>query len=162
MYVGQDHVMASRDQADAGNGQRAFWMFLLFLLVGPFFGGLAGAVLFAVGGLIGIAPEPFYGKSFTEVAPHITPIGITAFVWSAIPSAFTAIALVPLVLKTGTVGFLMTAAIGVIAFTAAILIVPFPTGGVQPLLAFVAGCIAVASRQVLLQGGILKPDLAAT
>lgn len=151
--------MAVPGHQDVGNGQRAFWMLLFYMLIGPVLGGLAGAALFAGGAIFGVAPEPFYGKPFADVAPNIVPIGIMALVWSVIPSVFTAVGLFPTVLKSGTVGFLMAAAVGVIAFTAAILIFPFPTGGVQPLIAFIAGCIAVACRALLLRGGIIKREV---
>ncbi|MEO0729184.1 MAG: hypothetical protein AAFY64_02240, partial [Pseudomonadota bacterium] len=99
--------MANDKAAEVGNGQRAFWTLLFFMLVGPALGGLATAGLFSIGAVAGLAPEPFTGKPLAQVAPHIVPIAITGFVWSAIPAAFTGIAIFPMVLKTGTVSFFM-------------------------------------------------------
>lgn len=144
------------------NGQRAFWMFLAFMLVAPFFGGLAGAAMIAVAWGAGIAPETFAKMPFGEFQTHIAPIGVTAFVWSVIPAALTAVSLVPTVLKNGSVSLFMAGAVGVIAFTAAILLFPFPTVGMQPVIMFAAGLISVAVRSMLINVNILKPEPPAT
>lgn len=141
------------------NGQRALWTFLFFMLVMPFFGALAAAVLLLVGIMIGQAPGFLADMPLPEAYAQIAPLGITAFVWNVIPSAMTAIAILPTVLKRGTLGSFTAGACGVIAFTAAILLFPFPTGVWQPLLAFVAGLVAVACQQLLKRIGVLGTDV---
>lgn len=148
--------------ADGGisNGQRAFWMVLFYMLVGPFFGALAAAMMFTLSLLVGAPPEPFASQSLAEAADKIGPVAVASFVWSAIPAALAALGMVMMVIKRGTIGPFVAGAVGVIAFTAAIVVFPFPTGGWQPLIAFVAGLVSLACRQVLVAGGILKraPD----
>lgn len=144
------------DDANAvSNGQRALWTFLMFMLVMPFFGALVAVALLALGIVTGQAPGPYEKLALSEALAKLAPFGITAFVWSVIPSALTAVAVVPTVLKRGTLGWFMAGACGVIAFTAAIVLFPFPTGVWQPLLAFMAGVVAVLCRNLLIRGGIL-------
>jgi hypothetical protein len=150
------------DAADheISNAQRTFWMALFYLLIMPFFGAIAGVALLALALAFGMPPEPFTGKAFADVAPQFGRIFTVAFIWSVIPSAFTMLGLVPFVLKSGTTTVFMAGAIGVIAFTFAIVIFPFDTAGFQPLVAFIAGLISVACQQVLRRGGILKSPVA--
>ncbi len=152
--------MAKPDEG-ISNGQRALWTFLLYMLIAPFFGALAAVVLLAVGILLGQAPGPFGQISQSDAFAQLGPIGVTAFVWSVIPAALTAIAVLPTVLKHGTLGWFMAGAVGVICFTAAILLFPFPTGGFQPVIAFLAGLIAVFCRNLLIRAGILKREAVA-
>ena len=155
--VEPDRDPGSQDD-QISNGQRAFWMFLAFMLVAPFFGGLAGAAMLALAWAVGLAPETFAKMPLAEFQTHIAPVGVTAFVWSVIPAALTAVSLVPTVLKSGSVSLFMAGAVGVIAFTAAILLFPFPTAGFQPVIMFASGLIAVAVRTMLINVGILKPE----
>lgn len=141
------------------NGQRALWTVLFFTLVMPFFGAMAAVVLLVIGIAIGQVPGPLAEMPRAEAYAQIAPLGIAAFVWCAIPSALTAVAILPTVLKHGTVGWFMAGACGVITFTAAILLFPFPTGIWQPLLAFVSGLVAVVCQQLLRRIGVLGTDV---
>ncbi|MEM7778488.1 MAG: hypothetical protein AAF732_23150 [Pseudomonadota bacterium] len=147
--------MADRSD-EVSNGQRALWTFLFYMLVMPLIGAITAIVLLLVAVVIGQAPGPFAKAATSDALNQLGGFGVLAFVWCVIPSAFTAIAVVPAVWKHGTVGWFMAGACGVIAFTAAILIFPFPTGIWQPLLAFAAGLVAVICRQILLRGGIIR------
>ena len=145
---------------EISNGQRALWTGLFYLLIMPFFGMLAGVALLVIALLAGIPPEPFKGQSFSAVSPQLGMAASVIFIWSVIPSAFTMLGLIPFVLKSGTTTVFMAGAIGVIAFTFAIVIFPFDTVGFQPVVAFIAGLVSVACQQVLRRGGILKAPVA--
>jgi hypothetical protein len=77
------------------------------------------------------------------------------FVWSAIPAAIAALALVVVVLLRGSFGWLEAAAAGIAGFMLAILASPGALGKGVPFFAFVAGLVAVGVRQILVAGRIL-------
>jgi hypothetical protein len=131
------------------NAERALWMVLITSLATPFFAGLAAAALALVAPLI-------------EALPVITKqaaggFAISVFAWSALPSTIAAIGLTPYVLQEGTYGWLHAAVAGVLAFGASAVIAPFEGGAAMPLLAFLAGATAIAVRDMLIRGRILKP-----
>jgi hypothetical protein len=80
-----------------------------------------------------------------------------AFAWSALPATIAAIGLTPYVLSQGRYDWLHAAVAGVAAFGISAVILPIGAGPEMPLLAFLAGVIAVAIRAMLIRGGILKP-----
>lgn len=140
---------------EVGNGQRAFWTFLFYTLCGPFFAALAYAA-FAI-----LAPPLQLGALLPPGTPPLGEAVAAIFVWSALPAALTALAVIPIVVRRGTYGWVIAAAAGVIAFAAAVAIAPFDHRDALPALAFAAGLISLAVRSVLLTAGIIKPDAAA-
>lgn len=132
------------------NAQRALWALLLILLVAPFFAALVAVTSLLVGALLGV----------TAGSPLVAaPLGVSAlntYVWAVIPSALTAIGLVPLVLKRGAFGWVEAGAMGVVGFAAAQVLVPLPLGQFGSIAAFAFGLVMVAVR-LLLVGKILRP-----
>ncbi len=144
--------MTSNKDEDVSNGQRAFWVFLGFTLVGPFFAALAVVIV------VVLAPVFKFDMLMPSALPPVGEIGLRAFVWSAIPSALAAIAIVPFVLKTGTFSVFVAAASGVIAFTVAALLLPFGYPAMLTVLAILAGLVAIAVRYAMDLGGLLRAD----
>ena len=68
----------------ASNLQRAFWSFLGYMLVGPFFGGLAVAIVLGLAPLLGLA---------ALLPADLPPAGVasvSAFLWSVAPATVAA------------------------------------------------------------------------
>lgn len=131
------------------NLQRALWTFLMLTLVGPFFGALAVAaalILAPVLKLEGLLPAGL---------PPVGPAAVTVFLWSAIPATLAALALVPMVLRRGTFGWIEAAAVGVIAVAAASVLFPIAYPDARAVLMALAGVVAMGLRQVLKQAGII-------
>ena len=135
---------------DVTNAQRALWMVLITSLAAPFFASLIDLALTLASPLFDFALPPRGDKPLGDVA-------VGAFIWSAFPSTFAALALTPLVLQDGTYGWLAAAMAGVIACAAAEFVWPMPDGSSLPVLAFLAGLIAIGMRSLLIHGAILKP-----
>lgn len=131
--------------------QRALWSFLGFTLVGPF---LAALAIVAV--LI-LTPALKLSALLPEVALPIGAAGLATFVWSAVPSALTALALLPSIVKRSTVGATMTAAAAVVAFAAANVVAPVDYPSQLTALALLAGVVSLAVRRLLIAAGILLP-----
>ena len=132
------------------NAQRALWMVLITSLAAPFFASLADVAMTLASPLFDFALPPRGEKPLGEVA-------VDAFVWSAFPATFSALALLPFVLQAGTYSWLHAAIAGVVAFAAAEFVWPVPPGSAPAVLAFLAGMIAILMRAILINGGILKP-----
>ena len=131
------------------NAQRALWTLLIYSLVGPFFAALAVVVLLAVASAFGLADL---------IAGDLPPIGqaaIATFVWAAVPAALTAIVLSAVTLRSGGFGWILAAATAVIAFAIAALLFPFGLEDARPYLAFLAGLVAIAVREVLISARIV-------
>lgn len=140
-----------KQPAAVGNGQRAFWVFLGFTLVGPFF----AALLYAVVALL----APFL-KLSALLPPGLPPLGQAAmaiFVWAAVPSALAAVGLIPMVFRRGGFGPIIAAAAGVIAFAAGNALAPIAYQDYLPALAFAAGLVSLGVRSALLAGNIILP-----
>lgn len=138
---------------DVSNGQRALWMVLITSLAAPFFASLAAVALTSATFVFDFALPSPSEKPLAEVA-------VGAFIWSAFPATVAALALTPFVLQQGTYSWLAAAVAGVLAFTAATIIMPFGGADIQPMLpflAFLAGIIAIIMRAVLMRAKILKP-----
>lgn len=131
--------------------QRALWTFLIYALVGPFFAGLAVAIIVALAPVFGL------GRLLPDGVPALGLAAIGTFVWSILPAVLSGLALAVVTARKGTFSWIAAAAVGILAFTVAILV--FPTGfeAARPYLAFLAGIVAIAVRQVLEQASIL-PD----
>lgn len=134
----------------ATNTQRALWMVLITSLAAPFLASLTCCALMIVLPVLGLPLPPFASDDHAASA-------VAIFAWSALPATVAALGLVPYVLQSGTFGWLHAAVAGVLAFGASAVILNFDGGGVMPLLAFLAGLIAVLMRAFLLRTGIITP-----
>jgi hypothetical protein len=133
-----------------GNAQRALWTFLFYALVAPFFAALAVVATVTLASAFGL------GDLLPADRPPLGAIGLSAFIWSAVPATLTALALVPMVLRQGGFGWIIAAVAGVLAFAVAMALFPLPSlADARPYLAFLAGLVAVAGREILVRGGII-------
>lgn len=132
------------------NIQRAFWTFLIYALVGPFFAGLAVAIIVGVGPMLGLA------ALFPDGVPSLGVAALDTFAWSILPALLCGLGLAVVTARYGTFSWVTAAAVAVIAFTIAVLV--FPTGleDARPYLAFLAGLVGVGVRQVLTQMPVLS------
>jgi hypothetical protein len=87
--------------------------------------------------------------------PPVGAAALATFVWSAIPAALTALALLPTVIRRGSASALMSAAAGIVAFAAANALFPIAQPTILTGLALLAGLVALAVRSVLSGTGIL-------
>lgn len=136
--------------APVSNKQRALWMVLITSLAAPFFAGLVAVAVSLVAHAIGWVEIPGGAQSLGEA-------GIATFAWSAIPATIAALGLTPYVLQSGTYSWLHAAVAGVVAFGVSTIVAPIPTGPFVPMMAFLAGLIAVGMRAMLVRGGIVLP-----
>jgi uncharacterized membrane protein YeaQ/YmgE (transglycosylase-associated protein family) len=132
-----------------GNAHRAFWMFLFYTLIGPFFGAFVVALALVIGPAAGLGPHP------PSPAPPIGLAVLSAYVWSAIPSALAAVILLPMVLRRGRFGWLEAAIAGVVGFAAAGQLFPIPNQNLLPYFAMLAGVVSIAARAVLERARVL-------
>ena len=133
---------------DVSNGQHALWMVLITSLAAPFFASLIS---------VGLAlARPLTDFAMPEApTPAIGEFAVDVFAWSALPATVAALGLTPFVLQQGTYSWLHAAVAGVLAFTASAIIFPFPNQAALPVLAFLAGLIAIGMRRLLITAGIL-------
>lgn len=132
------------------NSQRALWTFLGYMLVGPFFGGMAVAIVLALAPLLGLSGL---------LPGDLPPAGaatLSVFVWSVIPAAIAAIIIVPLVWRRGRLGWIEAAVAGVVGFFLAALVLEMPYRELLAQLAFLAGLVSLAVRQALVAGNIIN------
>ncbi len=133
------------------NGQRALWTFLLYALAAPFFAGLGVVIFIALAratGLNSLVPESVGG---------LGAAGLATFVWSAVPAVLTGLVLAIVVWRTGALSWMAAAAVAIIAFAGAALVLPLELHDARPYLAFLAGVVSLLVRQVLIQADIV-PD----
>ncbi|KWT69185.1 hypothetical protein APY04_1616 [Hyphomicrobium sulfonivorans] len=133
------------------NGQRALWTFLIYALVGPFFAALALAAIIALTGAFGIS------SVLPVEPPALGEAAIGSYVWSTLPAVLTAAILAAVVWRTGGLSWLVAAAVAVIAFALAGLILPIGLDQARTALAILAGLVSLAVRQTLIQANII-PD----
>jgi len=133
---------------DVSNTQRALWMVLITSLAAPFFAALIVVTLTLSGPLAAYVLPAQGGTPLGEIA-------VGAFAWSALPATVAALGLLPFVLQLGSYSWLQAAVAGVLGFTAGAIIFPLADGGAPPLLAFLAGIIAIGMRALLIAGGVL-------
>ncbi len=133
---------------DISNGQRALWTFLLFTLVGPFFAALAVAAALMLAPVFKLAP-------LLPANLAVGPAAVTSFIWSAIPATLAAIAVVPMVLRRGTFGWIVAAGAGVVALAAASVLFPIAYPELRTALMVLAGVVAVGLRHMLAAMGII-------
>ncbi|HEX9881956.1 MAG TPA: hypothetical protein VGA65_05560 [Hyphomicrobium sp.] len=131
------------------NAQRALWTFLIYALVAPFFGALAVAAVLVLASAFGLA----------DLLPDdVAPTGaaaIATFVWAIVPAVLTALALAAMVWNKGSFSWIVAAAVAVIAFSVAAVLVPIGLEDARPYLAFLAGVVAIAVRAVLVRMGTI-------
>lgn len=140
--------------SDVPNTQRALWAALLIMLVAPFLAGMLHATMALAAPLLSAVtgPQPAAAPLAGE------PLGVAVartYVWAAMPSALSIAALLPMILKRGTFGWIEAGAVGVVAFAAANVLAPLPVGAATPATAFAFGVILIAVRQLLV-GRILR------
>lgn len=133
------------------NAQRALWTFLIYALVAPFIAALALVAFIALASVFGL-------PSLVPVAtPSLGEAGLAAFVWAALPATFTALILAIVVWRTGGVSWIAAAAVAVITFAGAAMLLPLDLHEARPYLAFLAGVVSITVRQILIQADII-PD----
>ena len=131
------------------NTHRALWTFLIYALVAPFFGALVISVILLLAfvfGLVNLLPD--------DVTPSGTA-AISSFVWAVVPALLTGIVLAALAWQKGGFSWVVAAAVAVIAFTIASVLVPFGLEDARPSLAIIAGLIAVGVRAVLVRMNVI-------
>ena len=132
------------------NSQRALWTFLIYALVAPFFAALAvvAAIALAHGfGVPSLVPSAVTG---------VGEAGVAAFVWSAPPGVITGLVLAVVVWRTGGLRWITAVAVAIIAFAGVALLLPLELHDARPYLAFLAGLVSIAVRQVLIQADIIS------
>jgi hypothetical protein len=142
-------VTGGGDGAVVSTAQRALWTFLGYTLLGPFLAALAVAAAMILAPVLRLAPL------LPEGLPPVGAAALATFVWSAIPAALTALALLPTVIRRGSASALMSAAAGIVAFAAANALFPIAQPTILTGLALLAGLVALAVRSVLSGTGIL-------
>lgn len=143
-------VVGKQKESGPSGWSRAMWVFLGYMLVGPFFAGLAVAGALIIGPLVGMEawlPDPI---------PVPGPTAISAYVWAAVPSALAAIVVLPRVIKHGRFGWIEAAAAGVVAYAATSVMTGVPARELLPGLSFVAGLVSVLVQKAMEAGGIIK------
>jgi hypothetical protein len=138
---------------DVSNGQRAVGMALITSLAAPFFASLIVVAIMLAGPFADYVLPPRGQAALGDIA-------ISAFAWSSLPATVAALGLVPFVLQHGSYTWLQAAVAGVLGFAAGAIIFPLADGGAPPVLAFLAGLVAIGMRAMLIYGGILRetPD----
>jgi len=129
--------------------QRALWTFLFYALVAPFFAALVIGVILLLASVFGLA----------DLLPDgVAPSGagaIATFVWAIVPALMTALALAAMIWQRGSFSWIVAAAAAVIAFSLAAMLVPIGLEDARPYLAFLAGVVAVAVREILVRMGVI-------
>jgi hypothetical protein len=131
------------------NSQRALWTFLIYALVGPFLAALALVILIASAWIFGLS------SLLPVEVSSLGQAGLAAFVWSIVPALLTALILAVVVWRTGGFTWLVAVVVAVIAFAIAAMLLPLGLDHTRPYLAFLAGVVSLAVRQVLIQGDII-------
>ena len=148
------------------SGQRGFWTFLFFTLVGPFFATIG--VVIALPILISVQAGPFAGDSYgilgtREVTPpqlvsFVAMTAVRAYVWSAIPAAITGLIYAIVVARGMYSGWGVVGSIGVFGFMLGAIAMPIAHGGLLAFIAVFAGFVAIGCRAVAVRAGVLKAE----
>ena len=134
-----------------GNAQRALWTFLMYSFVAPFFGAFAVVAVLGLASLVGL------GTLLPEGLPPLGAIALGAYVWSVIPAVLTGLALAPIAFREPRLGWIVVAVAGAIAFAIATVLSPIEPESVRPYLAFLAGLVSIAVREVLVRASVIVP-----
>ncbi len=129
-------------------GQRALWTFLMYTLVGPFFAAVVVAVALV------LAPPLGLGGLLPDNLPPLGAAAITTFVWAVIPAVLVALTLSPIALRQDSIGWIVVAVAGAVAFAISATLFPIGMESARPYLAFLAGLISLAVREVLVRTGV--------
>lgn len=132
------------------NAQRALWTFLIYALAAPFLAALA-VVAFIIAARALALPS-----LVPDSLPGIGEVALVVFVWSALPAVLTALILAVVVWRTGGLSWVSAVAVAIIAFAAAAMLLPLELHDARPYLAFLAGIVSIAVRQVLVQADIVQ------
>jgi hypothetical protein len=132
------------------NSQRALWTFLIYALVGPFFAALALVILIASAWIFGLS------SLLPDEVTSLGHAGLAAFVWSIVPALLTALVLAAVVWRAGSFTWLVGVVVAVLAFAIAAMLLPLGLDHTRPYLAFLAGVVSLAVRQVLIQGDVIE------
>ncbi|KUO67604.1 MAG: hypothetical protein APF80_12675 [Alphaproteobacteria bacterium BRH_c36] len=142
--------MAKANSNEPGNLVRAMWVFLGYMLVGPFFAGLTVAAALLLGPVIGMQrwlPDPL---------PEAGASAVAAFVWAALPSALAAVIVIPKVIGSGRFGWIEAAVAGVVGFAVFAILTGAPDRAMLPGLSFVAGLASVGVQQAMEAGRLIR------
>lgn len=131
------------------NAQRALWTFLIYALVAPFFAALAVAAGVAFARGVGVP------SLLPAVVSSVGEAGLTAFVWSVLPAVVSALVLAGVVWRTGALPWMAAVVVAIIAFALAAMLLPLELHDARPYLAFLAGLVSLAVRQVLIQANVV-------
>ena len=127
---------------DVSNGQRALWMALITSLAAPFFASLIVVAISLAGPLADYVLPPRGDTSLGEVAIRCVRVeraaGDGRGAWARSVRAATRV-----------YTWLQAAVAGVLGFMAGAIIFPLPDGGSPPVLAFLAGLVAIGMRAML-------------
>lgn len=132
------------------NARRALWTFLLYALAAPFF---AAIIIVAAIGFARVVGIP---SLIPANVGNVGEAGLVVFVWSALPALITGLILAAVVWRTGGLSWMASAAVAVIAFAGAALLLPLELHDARPYLAFLAGIVSIIVRQVLIQADIIS------
>ncbi len=137
-------------QQEIGNGQKALWTFLAYLLLGPFFASLlvAAAML--------LAPPLQLAALLPAGLPPLGVAAAATFVWTVLPAGLAALIVMPIIFRRSQFGWIEAAVAGVVAFAAVAAFSNMPHRDILPVLGFAAGLISLAVRSCLIAGGIIK------
>jgi len=131
------------------NTQRALWTFLFYALLAPFFAALVLGVVLLLASLFGLA------DLLPDDAAPSGASAIATFVWAIVPAVLTALALAAMAWQRGGFSWIVAAAAAVIAFSLAAVLVPIGLEDARPYLAFLAGLVAVAVREILVRMAVI-------
>jgi len=132
------------------NAQRALWTFLVYALAAPFFAALAVVIFIACARGLGMP------SLIPQSVPDVGEVALASFVWSGMPALLTALVLGIVVWRTGGLPWIAAAAVAVMAFAISAMLLPFELHEARPYLAFLAGLVSIAARQVLIQADIIS------
>jgi hypothetical protein len=127
------------------NAQRALWTFLLYTLIGPFLAAVAVLVGSTAMGLSGLLPATASAAGYA----------LQAFVLGAFIAAIGGAGLAALTSLRGGFGWLEAAIAGVLGFMAVALGSGAVASSHLTVLAFLAACVALACRAILVRIRIL-------
>lgn len=120
----------------------------MYTLVGPFFAAVVVAVALV------LAPPLGLGALLPDNLPPLGAAAITTFVWAVIPAVLVALTLSPIALRQDSVGWIVAAVAGAVAFAISATLFPIGMEGARPYLTFLAGLISLAVREVLVRTGV--------
>jgi hypothetical protein len=132
------------------------WVFLVSTLVSPAMAAVAIFLASLAAGTFGFGPPSLQGLTGGVLAAAAGERAISAYLWSAAPSALAGGGMATLVLIRGTFGWLAAAVAGVVAFAATAVAAGGQLANHLTPLALLAGIIAVVTRLLLVRGRIIN------